>query len=289
MLTTGLIHPSRSSFSSLVLLVCKKEGTLHFCVDYWQLNAATIKDRFSIPIVDELLDELHGFTCFSKLDLCSVYHQIQMCEEDIPKITFRTHDGHYEFVVMPFGLSNAPSTFQALMNHVFKPFLHKFVLVFFDDILVYSRDLTTHNTHLAQVFKVLQENQLKVKLSKCSFAQPNVNYLGHIINGDGVSMDPTKIQCLTEWPKPSTIKGMRGFLGLARYYRCFVHHFGLISKPLNDMLKTRNFLWTPASEEAFAHLKQTIITAPILALPDVTKPFTIKTYASGMGVGAVLT
>lgn len=116
-----------------------------------------------------------------------------MCEEDISQTTFRTHDGHYEFVVMSFGLSNAPSTFQALMNHVFKPFLCKFVLVFFDDILVYSYDLITHTTHLAQVFQVLQENQLKVKLSKCSFAQPNVNYLGHIINGGGVSMDPAKV------------------------------------------------------------------------------------------------
>lgn len=208
MLSQDLIRPSRSPFSSPVLLVRKKEGTWCFCVDYRALNSVTIKDQFPIPVVDELLDELHGAHFFSILDLQFVYHQIRMHEEDIHKTVFRTYDGHYKFVVMPFGLSNAASTFQALMNHVFKPFLRKLVLVFFYDILVYSH-------HLQEVFTVLQAHHLKVKLSKCSFTQPSVLFLRHVISGQGVSVDPSKVQCLLYWPKPLTLKTLRGFLGLA--------------------------------------------------------------------------
>lgn len=245
MLSQGLIRPSCSPFSSPVLLVLKKEGSWRFCVDYRALNEVTIKDRFPIPIVDGLLDELYGARYFSKLDLRSGYHQIQMCNDNIHKTAFRTHEGHYEFVVMSFGLSNAPSTFQALMNHIFRDLLRKFVLVFFDDILIYSNDLDSHLSHLTQVFDVLHTHGLKVKLSKCSFSQTQVAYLGHIISTHSVAMNPSKIQYIVNWPKPQTIKALHSFLGMTGYYRKFISHFGLITKPLSDMLKAHNFIWTP--------------------------------------------
>lgn len=173
------------------------------------------------------------------------------------------------------------------MNHVFKPLIRKSVLVFFDDILIYSRDLQSHALHLQEVFQLLSDHQLEVKLSKCSFAQPTVHYLRHVISAQGVAVDPTKVQCIMDWPKPQTLKVLRGFLSLAGYYRRFVRHFSIIAKPLTDMLKSENFIWTPTSEIVFAQLKTAITTAPVLALPDFSQPFTVETDASDQGIGAV--
>jgi hypothetical protein len=192
------------------------------CPDFHALNKLTIKDKFPIHVIDDLLDELRVTQFFTNLDLCSGYHQICMKEEDIPKTAFRTHEGHYEFLVMPFVLCNAPSTFQSLMNHVFHPFLHHFVLVLFDDILIYSKTWTTHLAHVDRVLHLLSQHQIFLKQSKCSFGASEVEYLGHLVGKDDIRVDLKKIEPMQDWPHPKTLKRLRVFLSLTGYYHKFV-------------------------------------------------------------------
>ncbi|KAK4407690.1 Transposon Ty3-G Gag-Pol polyprotein [Sesamum angolense] len=249
MLKQGIIQPNQSPFGSPILLVKKKDGTWRMCIDYRYLNSLTVKYNFPIPIIDELLDELHGACYFSKIDLRSGYFQIRMSKDDVQKTSFVTHQGHYEFLVMPFSLCNAPSTFQSLANNVFAPYLRKFILVFFDDILVYSKTWSDHLAQLQITLELVRQHQLFAKQSKCDFGKESVEYLGHIISKDGVSTDPSKVECMKEWPLPRSVKELRGFLGLTGYYPKFIKSYGILSKPLSELLRKDSFKWTYACDK----------------------------------------
>ncbi|XP_070002973.1 uncharacterized protein [Nicotiana sylvestris] len=234
-LDKGFIRPSTSPWGAPVLFVRKKDGSLRMCIDYRQLNKVTIKNKYPLQWIDDLFDQLQGAKCFSKIDLRSGYHQLRVRDIDIPKTTVRTRYGHFEFLVMSFGLTNAPVTFMDLMNRVFKPFLDEFVIVFIDDILVYSRSEAEHADHLRTVLQTLQNYRLYAKFSKCEFWLTSIAFVGHVITSDGIKVDGQKIKVVMTWPRPMNTTEVHCFLGLAGYYRRFVDGFSSISAPLTKL------------------------------------------------------
>eukprot|EP00253_Pinus_taeda_P026609 PITA_26609 len=252
LLDKNYIRPSVSPWGAPVLFVKKKDGTLRMCIDYRQLNKLTVKNKYPLPRIDELFDQVKGATMFSKIDLRPGYHQIRSKDEEITKTAFRTRYGHYEFVVLPFGLTNAPATFMCLMTGIFHPYLDQFVLIFIDDILIYSCTIEEHHEHLRIVLQTLREHQLYAKFSKCDFLKVEIQYLGHIITKDGIAVDPKKIKAIMEWPVPKDVADVRSFMGLAGYYRRFVEGFSKVAFPITSLQKKgKLFHWTPNCQKSF--------------------------------------
>ncbi len=287
----GFIRPSVSPFGAPILFVKKKDGSMRMCVDYRMLNKITVKNRYPLPRIDDLLDRLHGAQYFSKLDLASGYHQIRIKAEDVHKTAFRTRYGHYEYLVMPFGLCNAPATFQRLMNDLFRAELDDFVLVYLDDILIFSRTEEEHRQHVARVLEILQENQLYAKMSKCEFGKQRVEFLGHVVSAEGVHVDPRKISAIKDWPRPRTVRDVRSFVGLASYYRRYVKGFASLAAPLTGLMSNKmrgEIPWGPAQVRSFQALKDALTSAPVLWVPEPAGDFVLHSDASDVGLGAVL-
>nr|GEU97421.1 putative reverse transcriptase domain-containing protein [Tanacetum cinerariifolium] len=256
----GFIRPSSSPWGAPVLFVKKKDGSFCMCINYRELNKLTVKNRYLLLRIDDLFDQLQGSSVYSKIDLWSGYHQLRIREEDIPITTFQTRYGHFEFQVMPFGLTNASVVFIDLMNRVCKPYLDKFVIVFIDDILIYSKNNEDHEEHLKTILELLKNEKLYAKFSKCDFWLESVHFLGHVIDSDGVHVDPAKVEAIRNWSAPTTPTKVRQFLGLAGYYWRFIEGFSFISKPLSKLTqKNKKFEWGMEEEEAFQTLKQKLL------------------------------
>jgi len=290
-LEKGWIRPSISPYGAPVLFVRKKDGSMRMCIDYRALNKITIKNKYPLPRIDEMLDRLGHAKVFSKLDLASGYHQIKIAEEHVHKTAFRTRYGHFEFLVMPFGLTNAPSTFQTMMNSIFHPYLDRFVVVYLDDILIYSETEETHADHLRLVLNLLRQHKLKCKLSKCEFYRDRIQFLGHVISSNGIEPDEEKIRAVVDWPAPTNLRELRSFLGFANYYRRFVKNYSEIAAPLTYLTKKdQPYVWSPVQQQAFQALKTALTSTPVLCAPNDALPYQIRLTcdASDFAIGAVL-
>lgn len=285
----GVIEKSSSPWSSPVVLVLKKDGSMRFCVDYRKLNDVTKKDSYPLPRIDDTLDTLSGANIFSTLDLKSGYWQVAIQEEDREKTAFTAGNGLYQFAVMPFGLCNAPATFERLMEHVLRGLNWRTCLVYLDDIIVLGRTFNEHLKNLQQVLQTIKAAGLKLNASKCSLFKNEVNYLGHIVSRQGVRTDPIKLAAVEEWRTPRNIHELRSFLGLCSYYRRFVPNFADVARSLHRLTeKTQPFNWAKEHEDAFVQLKKKLCSSPILAYPRAGDLFILDTDASNTGIGAVL-
>ena len=289
LLAQGFIRPSASPYGAPILFVPKKDGRWRMCIDYRALNKQTVKDQFPLPRIDSLLERLGQAKVFTKLDLASGYHQIAMEESSIQKTAFRTNRGQFEFLVMPFGLCNAPASFQRLMNKVFAEHIGDFIAVYLDDILIFSRSIDEHWQHIRWALEKLREAKLFGRLHKCEFLKEQVDYLGFEVSPGGIRASPGKVKAVIEWPRPKSVHDVRSFLGLASYYRRFVRGFSEIARPLTELTRAgAEWKWSTSQHTAFNRLKLALTTAPVLMLPDFEKQFVVTTDASDAAVGAIL-
>lgn len=289
LLDKGVIHPSNSPCGSLIVLVPKKDGTCCMCVDYQALNKIIIKNRYPLLRIDDLLDQLKNAKYFTKLDLRNGYHQLRIAEEDIWKTAFKTKQGLFESLDMPFGVCNAIATFMRVMNDVLKSFLDEFVIVYLDDILIFNKSREDHVKHVRKVLDVLKKEQLFLKMSKCEFVKTSLVYLGHIIGGGELKIDPSKVSVIVNWPIPKSVTKVRSFLGATHYWRKFIVNFYSIAAPLHALTNMKFvFHWGGKEQKTFDALKQKTSSAPVLALTDLKQPFDIKVDASDYAMGAIL-
>ena len=289
-LRKGWIRPSTSPYGAPVLFVHKKDNSLRLCVDYRALNDITIKNRYPLPHTDELFDRLYGAQVFTKIDLRSGYHQIRISEEDVHKTAFRTRYGHFEFQVLPFGLTSAPATFMNLMNDIFQDLLDVCVIVFLDDIMIYSKNMSDHKNHLQMVLQRLRDHKLFGKMAKCEFGKAKMEFLGHIVNGNGISVEPGKVSAVQDWETPQNPHDIQSFLGLANYYRRFIPKYAHLTSPLTQLLhKNTPWRWTAIEQQAFRLTKSALVNSPVLSLPNPNTPFVLFFDAAATNaLGAVL-
>jgi hypothetical protein len=294
LLELGYIQPSQSPCGAPVLFVKKPRSTeLRMVIDYRALNKLTKRNAYPLPRIDldDMLDHLAGAKVFSLIDLRQAYHQCKIVDSDVPKTAFRTPLGHYEYVTLRFGLTNAPAAFQSVVNRLFSKQMYKFVMVYLDDILIFSKNEAEHAAHLRAVLEILGNAQLTVAIQKCKFYQKELLFLGHIVSGDGVKVDPAKIQAVKQFPRPTDVHHLRSFLGMATCFWKFINHFSRVARPLTDLLRPdKQWRWTDACEAAFCKLKELLSTAPVLALPGwrSNTPFELICDASLQGIGGVL-
>ena len=289
LLAHGFIVPSTSPFGAPVLFVKKKDGSVRMCVDFRALNKITERNNSGLPRMEELFDRVLGAKIFSKLDLRSGYHQIPLHPDDTAKTAFNSRFGHFEFTVLPFGLTNAPATFSTLMQKIFHPYLDEFVVVFLDDILIFSKNEKDHAIHLSKALEILRENKLYAKQEKCKFFQTTIDFLGHVITPEGIAVEPAKVEAIENWPSCKTVEDIRSFLGLCGFHRRFVEHFARKALPLTNLTKKANkWKWENEEQEAMDLIKYSLTHAPILLTPDPTRSYTIACDASGYATGAVL-
>ena len=290
LLAINHIRRSKSPYGAPVLFVHRPDKKPRMCMDYRALNKLTIKNNYPLPRIDDLFDRLQGVKVMSKIDFTAGYHQVRIAERDIDKTAFRTRYGHFEWLVLPFGLCNAPATFQGLMHDIFWEYLDQFVIIYLDDIIVYSKSEEEHLQHLQIVFDIVQKHELYLHPDKCEFFVPEVEFLGHIISTTGISMDPKKVQAIVDWPILQNRHDVMSFLGLANYYRKFIESFSHIVAPISNLLqKKAPFTWGTNEAKAFSDIKKAITQGPILRLPDPDLPFTVTTDASDKAIGAVIT
>jgi hypothetical protein len=288
-LKKGYIRPSVSRWGAPVLFMKKKDKTLRLCIDFIKLNKVTVKNKYPLLRIYDLFDQLKDVNIFLKIDLRSRYHQVRIKDEDISKTTFRTSYGHYEFTVVSFGLSNTPVVFMFLMNGVFRDYQNKFVIVFLDDILVYSKSEEENEQYLRMVLQVPREHQLYAKLRKCSFYQEEIHYLGHIISKDGIAIDPKNIEAIREWLALKNVTKVRSFMSLNGYYKRFITRFSRIAHPITSLQRNeKKFLWIEDCERSFQQLKQLLTSAAILRIADPNEDFVVCTDACKEGLGGVL-